>query len=98
MARLDTFVEETGGARKLERRLGDVVSGVGQNSLPEIFTFLRRAVRADQHAISTGLANSFHHVLIQASQNMLAFSRIAADKSLNIFENRVFAEKIANDL
>src|SRR5260370_3109730 len=59
---------------------------------------MRRAVRAKQNAISAGLANGLHHVLIQASQNMLSFNRIAADESLNILENRILAEKIANDL
>src|SRR4030081_2838782 len=59
VARLHFALQNAWGSGKTQGRLRDVVTWLGLDPPPELFSFLFRAMRADQHSIATGLADSF---------------------------------------
>ena len=65
MPRLHFAIEEARCTRETQRGLRDIVARLGFDSPTEVVPFGLRTVRADQHAVSAGLADSFHHEFVQ---------------------------------
>ncbi len=97
MAWLDAAVDEGRRGGELDGRLGDVILRIGSDLLREILAFLLRCVRADQHAVAAALAHRLHHEFVEIGEHMGERFLLAAQIGLDIVEDRLFGEVIADE-
>src|SRR5208282_2021825 len=97
VAGLRFAIEKARSARQAERRLRDVVAGLGLDSATEVFTLLGSALRTDQHAVAAGFAHGFYDQFVEVIEHIILLRAVSKHVGRNISKNRIFTQVVADD-
>src|SRR6266851_3906949 len=97
VAGLDTAVDEGRRHRQVDAGLADVIFRVGDELRPAFVEFLQTRSRTDRDAVAARFADRLDHELGQVVERIAQPLRLAADMGLDIGQDRVLGEVIADD-
>jgi len=95
--RLDAPVDQAGRTGKGQGRLRNVVARIIENHSSKLFTLLRGALRAYEHAVAARLANGLDDHVLQIREDVLAVGSVRHEERGDVWKNRVFVQVIADD-
>ncbi len=98
MPGLEIIGDQAGRAAKTDRGLRDVVARVGLDLFSELGALLRGRLRADQHAIPTGLAHGFYHQRFEVGENVVPLLVDVAQVRFDVVQEGIFAEIVLDDV
>ena len=98
MPRLDGVVDQAGAGGELDGRLGDVVVGIGLQGRGELVLLGLGRVRPHEHAVAAGCADRLDDELVEVGQHVAELRRLAAEEGLDVGQDRVLAQVVADDL
>src|SRR4051794_18203576 len=99
MPRFDlSILRKAWSCRKRERRLRDVISWIVYYPGAEFIPLLGSTVRPDQHVVAARFSDRLDHILVQVTANMLALYAIRHQECLNVVQDGIFPQVIADDL
>ena len=85
-------VDEGRTGRQRQRVLRNVVVWLGQQQGAEVGDFVFGRRRADQHAVTTGTVDLFHHHLFQIRQHVRQLIFVTALPGRHVIEDRLFLQ------
>ena len=97
MPRFDPIVDEIRRSRQRECGLRDIVPRLRLDAPSKLVSLAGRAVRADQHAIATRLADRLYDELVEILEHVRAISRVGQQVRLDVRQNRLFVEIETNN-
>ncbi len=87
MSRLYALAHQAGRARKLQRRLRNIVPRMRLDPSLEFFPLLLCALRPNQHPIPAGFPDRLHHQLVQVVESVLPLRGIVIRNVSTLFSS-----------